>query len=668
MPEKKKRGRPKKAAPVQTEPMKEKTTVVLVDKAKMERARTDLNPMPFNVFDAAQSLMQGELQHYEDGSRLIKDTIKRVYKNYMGIYDEPYDPYTNRKKIFTPLTHNVVDAISKPVKIDARSIRITPLTNESRGKARLLNKILPYFFQQMGLEELMDQFTHRLAWFGGQVTVQDWYYEEFEQGKDKEPTTQVLKGFAPEEKKDQSVEDVKIDRPRVRLVDVMDIFTPATADSLPWAVRNASVILRSTQPLADVQGNPAYDDTAKAKLTGWTTEFEGDYDSSALIKIATAAHTSNSTSKAYGYSEGENGGSTMITLYERYGRFPKSWVTGKEEDALINISGIVTAASNTGDGSDLVVLSVRFSPFGDYGPFEEAHYNKLPNRWMGEGVAERLIPLQVWHNEIVNNRRNNELLIQHRQFVYRKGSVDPSQLYTRPGGGIPVENIGDIQWLPTPSVDNSSFSEDAAIESSAQRLAGIAQTPVQKKLTATESQLIQANQNLTFNEMRDTIEKYLERLVLKHLIPLLKRFFSGKKTIPIEFTLTELQMLDTYSGYEPFATEMIGKERFLLIDDKSIFDGEFAVTVDIDALPQSRQAQAQVLTNLMAMGAKIQNSGINIPKAMRKIAELNGIVDDRLFEDAQTAAPTGVTNAPPVSQEAPILGQQLAPQPQAPAV
>lgn len=633
--------------PIQVQPPEVVTKVVLIDRARMQRQGTELNPIAPNVFQQAQSLMIAEKRAYEDSNRMVKQTITRAYKNYTGVFDQPVDPYTRRAKIFTPLTHTITDSITKPVKVDSKSIKILPITDESKGKAKLLNMVLPYFLQQTGFDQMMDYFIHRVGLFGGQVTVQDWEYRESEVGLGVDPDDVTLEGFAPAGKRKTKTKTVIVDQPRIRHIDVMDLFLPATAESLPWAIRNASVILRSVGPLSDVQGNPNYNREVVSQLTGWTFTAENLDDSTALNKYGMSGYTNFSTTKATWASELEGVRNPFITLYQRFGRIPKSWITGDPKDALRMVQGRITGASNNGFGSDMQIIEVALSPFGDYGPFEEAHYNKLVKRWLGEGVAERLIPLQVWQNEIVNSRRNNELLVQQRMFKYKKGSVDPSQLFSRPAGGIPVENMADLEWMPTPDVSNSSFQEDASIEQLAQRLAGAALTPIQKKVTATEAQSIQANSNLTYNELRDTIEKYIERLIQHHIIPLMKRYFEGGKTIPIEMPLSELEMLDTYNGYPPFMSGAMGRERFLLIDDASIFDGDFAVTVDIDAATTSKSAQAAALMNTIAAASKIQNSGLNFPAAFRKMAELNGITDTRLFEDAAPATPTGVTNPNP---------------------
>lgn len=616
--------------------------LVLVDKAKMQRVKSDLNPEAPDVMEQAAHLVRSEKLKYDEANRLVKETMKRAYKNYLGVFDEPYDPYTNRKKVFTPLTHNIVDSVAKPVNVTARSIRITPVNAESRGAAKLLNMALPYFFQQMGFDDMMKKLVHRTAWLGTQITVQDWLYEKKEVPTDASPTEEDMNGFPKQEKYSDKTKTVKEDRPRIRLVNPMDLFLPATAESVSWAVRNASAILRSVVPVTDIQGNSRYDEKVRAELQGNTFQTEDMNDSSAFNKYAQSGYSNESRQ-----SSGLPSASTsvpMATVYSRFGKIPKSWITKKDGDAMTLVDGIIECAGDSSDGKNFRTLCVRLSPFGDYGPFEECRYNVLPNRYFGEGIGERLIPLQAWQNEVVNVRRNNEVLVQHRMFVYRKGSVDTRQFFARPGGGIAVENMGDVQALEVGDVKQSSFTEDQNIESAAMRLAGASTTPISKKITATESAGIQAAANVTYSELKDTVEKYMERLVLKHILPLLKQFYRSKKNIPIDIPVSDLEAMATYSGYAPQTAKGLAREVFLYTDDPRMFDGDFMVTVDIDESGTSKPQQVNALMGMVTLASKIQNSGVNIQAAFRKMFELQGVVDDRLFEEAQAAVPTGVTN------------------------
>ncbi len=616
----------------------------LADVVLQAREKELMNPTANDPYIQAAAMLQKEKLQYTDANRQVKMTIKRAYKNYLGIFDEPIDPYTNRRKIFSPLTHDVVDATSKPVDITYKSIRIKPLNDKSRPKAKLLNMILPYFFQLMEFDDLLEYLKQRVAWLGTQVTVQDWLYEERDDSTNKEATTKELSGFAKQEKVDNDTELVKEDRPRIRLINIMDIFLPATSESIAWAVKNSSVIVRSVHTLASIQGNPIFDDGVKANLKGRIMQTTNNDDSTSLNRFSMSGYSVGELRSQSG-GEQERFARPVVALYERYGKIPKSWITGKVEDALTLVDGIVTCVADDASESNMQTLCIRVSPFGERGPFEDCRFFVLPNRYWGEGVGERLIPYQVWHNEIINNRRNNELLVQHRMFVYKKGKVDPRQLFARPGGGIAVENMTDIQALPTPDIPASSFTEDNYIVSAAQRSVGIMMTPMQKKATATEVNANQIQSGISSNEFTKALESYLERMVKFHIIPLLKRYFKQKKVVPVEIPTGELSMLDTFNGFAPFS-KTIGDERFLMMDDPSIFDGEFAVTVDIESGGQSKQSQINTLDNAIVLASKIQNSGLNIPAAFRKKLELAGIFDDRLFEAPEAPVASGVT-APP---------------------
>lgn len=630
--------------------------------ALAQRKGSLANPLPYDVNEQARTLVEKEKRVYEDANRTLKNTIRRAYKNYLGIYDEPLDQYTQRRKIFTPLTHDIVDGVSKPVSISSKAIKIVPMTEQSRAKAKALNMMLPYFFQLIDFDGFLEEFKQRVVWLGTSISVQDWLYEEMEEATSTDATTKQLNDFAEQDekeiKKEQKTRKVKSDRPRIRMVNPMDVFLPATAESITWAIRNASVIVRSTATLESIQSNPLYNDAVKASITGryidasFTVE-----DSTSLNRYSMGGYGAGEAKVQAGSAYASSGAANVISIYERYGKIPKSWLTNKQEDAFKMIDGRITCAASGPGENVLETLCVTASPFGEYGPFEDCRFSLIPNRYYGEGIGERLIAYQMWHNEIVNNRRNNEILVQHKMFIYRKGKVDPKQFFARPGGGIAVEDMNDVSPLVTPDVAASSFNEDTYIISAAQRLAGVALTPLQKKATATEIENIQANSNLTSNELMRALERYLERLVLHHLIPLLKRYFKEKRIIPVDIGADDLTVLDTYNGYAPFDSQMMGEQRFIFIDDPSIFDGEFAVTVDIESTGTNKAQKVAAITNLISLASKVQNAGLNIPNAVKKIAELSGIHDDRLFEAPAAAMPTGMTspnlvqpNAPPGPQ------------------
>lgn len=634
-----------------TEKKPKKATKALVEQVKSNRIGGEMDPSTKDVFAKAAALIQFEKRAYEDANRSIKTNIKRAYKNYLGVLDQPYDDYTKRRKICTTLTHDIVDSTSKPVQITAKSIKILPLTAESRGKAKILNMVLPYFFQMMDFDPIMDLFKHRTAWLGTQSVIVDWIYEEKEEATNIDPTEEIEIGLPDENAKKTKTRKVITDRPRIQLTDVMDFFMPATAESMEWAIENASVIYRDVVTVDDIIGNPNYDLDVRSSLKGRTMSVTNTDDSTSLMKYSMSGYSGPGTGRMMQSGETERYSRPIVARYRRFGKVPKSWITGDSGDELTPVDAIIEAVAEDAGEYNFKTLCIRLSSFGSRGPFCDCRYNVLPKRYFGEGIGERLIPLQVWHNEIVNTRRNNEILVQQRMYIIKKGKVDPRQLYSRAGGAIEAENpTQDVIPLPTPDIPSSSFAEDNYILSSGQRLAGVAMTPIQKDATATEINNIQANANITSTEFLRSLEQFLEKLVLHHLLPLLKKYFTDDKAIPITLSARELEQLDTFNGYRPFTVEEATNLRFLIVDDPSLFDGDFALTVDIEGSGTNRAQQVAALTNLMTMASKIQGARINFTAVFRKIAELSGVVDERLFEDAESAAPTGVTGSPMMAQ------------------
>lgn len=150
------------------------STKSIKDKILESREGTNQNPMAPEPFEQAAAMVQAEKIYYIDSNKQIKNTIKRVYKNYLGVFDEPVDPYTGRRKIFTPLTHDTVDLVAKGVKFSSKSVKILPLTDQSRAKAKLVNMILPYMFQLIRFDDILERIKQRVPWLGTQDVIVDW--------------------------------------------------------------------------------------------------------------------------------------------------------------------------------------------------------------------------------------------------------------------------------------------------------------------------------------------------------------------------------------------------------------------------------------------------------------------------------------------------------------
>jgi len=108
----------------------------------------------------------------------------------------------------------------------------------------------------------------------------------------------------------------------------------------------------------------------------------------------------------------------MVEIWEAWGKFPLSIMTGNDEDdtKYIDAHVVVSNLSN----SPKVHLIEKMKSVKK--PYEEAWYKRVNGRWYGRGAAEMCLMLQTWMNAIVNIRINRSYVAQLGLFKIRRGS------------------------------------------------------------------------------------------------------------------------------------------------------------------------------------------------------------------------------------------------------
>src|SRR5262245_51436058 len=83
-----------------------------------------------DILMEAVKLVRDDVGAYEDATAFvtedvafhIRSLIRRLRKNYWGIFEEPIDPHTKREKIWVPLTEIVVDDVVKNIDLDQKDV------------------------------------------------------------------------------------------------------------------------------------------------------------------------------------------------------------------------------------------------------------------------------------------------------------------------------------------------------------------------------------------------------------------------------------------------------------------------------------------------------------------------------------------------------------------
>jgi hypothetical protein len=191
------------------------------------------------------------------------------------------------------------------------------------------------------------------------------------------------------------------------------------------------------------------------------------------------------------------------------------------------VSGIDTPGK---ERVHLIAKNDKVDAFGDaLKPYEEAWYEKVPGRWYGKGISEKLMPFQLYSNEVLNIRRNRNYVTQLGLFKVRKGSgITPQQLRRLPSNGaIVMSSMDDLEQLVMQDVPQSSYNDEKVIQDVAQRVTSAFDVIVGDSLPsstpATNASIQNTNAKSMFVMIREELGMFLKRWIDNHALPIIAK-------------------------------------------------------------------------------------------------------------------------------------------------
>lgn len=107
-------------------------------------------------------------------------------------------------------------------------------------------------------------------------------------------------------------------------------------------------------------------------------------------------------------------------------------------------------------------------------PFTIATYEPIPNEVYGMSAAEIVSDLQEEINTHRNQRIDNVALALNKMYsILRDADVDESELVSRPGGVVRVDDHDDIRELRTTDVTSSSYTEEQIVKMDMENTLGV---------------------------------------------------------------------------------------------------------------------------------------------------------------------------------------------------
>lgn len=453
---------------------------------------------PTQIEKEALELISKEVTTWENAQCFVtdkisynmRDIIKRARKNYYGVFDSPYDEATGREKIWVPLTETTVEQLVKNIDIDTKDINVRAKNPKQNVMAEVDREILRDQLKQRGFGEILDE-IERIMTIDGTCVVKTWKSKNRE-GKD------ILK---------------------CKVVDNLNFFIDPYAHSIE---ETDAVTERVVMPWSDFENQRKWINKDKV--------------------VPTTVDPTRDTSRD------EKPNPTDIEIYNREGWFSKFLMTGNEEDREEMVFGVIIASGVKSDGG---VIHKIMTTEKQHKSYEECWLTRVPGRWYGRGVPEKLFALQSYLNEIANLRINNSRIFQTGLFKARKGrGITQRSLHNLISGGVLlVDDLNDIEQF---QMNNPALGDSLQDEGNIRAWAAdVTQSrePNNETLPASTPATTVAIQNQNnksaYSLIQEGLGMFLQRLISRQWIPILKEIITPEDILRISGNASTLAKIDS---------------------------------------------------------------------------------------------------------------------------
>lgn len=473
---------------------------------RKKKGQQDYNPT--DIEREAINIVRLEKQRWEDAVAFVteqiafkmRDLIRVNRKNFYGIFDYPYDESTGREKLWYPLSEIFVNAAVKNFDLDTKDVGFRAKNPNGYGTTDITRAVVRDYLDKMNFGEILDMGERMLAIDG----------------------TIVWKTFEREGKM------IRAD------VDLLNVYIDPTSPSIQGAYRFTE---RSLQYPSDI-----------ARMSGWKNTTVP-----IMVPVPGLPRTDPVYNQLNIYSNVK-----MVDVYETWGKVPKWIVPGEaaygdpghfeaqeETDGQIVVSGIDTPGK---ERCHLIAKNDKKDAFGDpLKPYEEAWYERVPGRWYGKGICEKLMPFQLYANEVLNIRRNRNYVTQLGLFKVRKGSgITPQQLRRLPSNGaVVVSSMDDLEQFTMADIPQSSYSDETVISNVAQKVTSafdiVQGEALPSSTPATNATIQNNNAKSMFTMIREEYGMFLKRWMDNHALPLIAKSISIKDIIRVDGSDDKIQ-------------------------------------------------------------------------------------------------------------------------------
>lgn len=412
----------------------------------------------------------------------IRPLTRVLRKNYYGVFDQPIDKSTGRKKIWIPLTMTMCDGVTKNSDIDTKDATFTSRKRNGIATTEVTRATVRRELDDTYFGQDLDMAIRTLSI---------------------DPT--IVWKLTPYKKNGKT----HIGRNQI---DILNCYIDPSAKSLQ-DVDFAERALMTKEEMED--------------MTEWIN-VDKAVEQENLARYDDMSRSTTSTGK-------------MVEVFEFYGMISKQLITGKKKDKKEKVEGrIVTSGSGESAVLHYIEQNTQKDKMGNIiKPYEEGWYTKLPWSWYGISPAWKCLDLQEYINTTVNIRINRNTVAQYGIFKMKEGAGIRQKDFARLGsnGVIKVKNMDDLEQFNVSEAGAASYKDEEVAKQWASEVTSafdvVRGAPSPASATATAQAIEDRNSKSAFLLIKDSIGYFLERVIDRHYLPHVPKMVKENGTVRI---------------------------------------------------------------------------------------------------------------------------------------
>jgi len=575
--------------------------------------------MPYSPSDIEQEaikILRNEEAEWREGHAYLTDKIlfktrniiKRARKNYFSTFDVERDPITNRKKIFLPLTRDMVETTVKNIDLDVKDVLVKAKNSNSYGIAALATYILRNALHQLRFGQILNRIIRKTCVEGVSVL------KTMKTGKKSEPY-------------------------KFSLVENLNFYTDPSANFLKESSGNLE---RHWMSIDELKSFP----WKNIEYAAGTTSVERIADLQAI-----------KTQVPY------------VEVWERWGKMPAYLVTGKPEDKKRYIEGTIIISNLKGEP---IVHLIAENKTGKrpYTEFRTKTYDgRWLGIGLGEDLDQLQSSINETFNIRLNSARTKQLGIWKYR---KGAGIKPHeirQLYANMGIG--VTRMDDLEELRTEDIKPSSYRDTEEAYLWAQRMTGAWEMSRGEQLPrvqpATTAVLQERGAKSGFNLQQEELGFALSAFFEEAFAPAIFNSLKDGEEIEIieEPRLFEAMLKDLEAqraAGRAVNIEKFRRTKMFKVDKASLFDPEAimnSIQIHITGEEFNKELLIQQLNTILGSYGQLPGLQIDPNAIVKEALDIMGLGGDRFMAKTPSGilAPQQQQQQRPVQRPTEAIGQ-----------